>query len=334
MANTLLARWHRAGMFGVLLVAPLAARAQTIELQLPIDCEVGRSCFIQNYVDHDASPNAHDYRCGTLTYNGHDGTDFRLTSLVAQRAGVDVLAVADGQVLRMRDGVVDVLQKPSETPPADERACGNGIVISHADGWETQYCHLARGSVTVKPGDRVASGQSIARVGLSGRTQFPHLHLTVRHRGRVIDPFAFGAREGSCGEGVSLWTASQRTALAYRERVVLNTGFAAGRVTSEQIDAGEVGRSAPPADASALTAFVRAVGLRTGDVQRLSVIGPDGQLFAEHTERPLDRSKAQYVLYTGKNRPGTGWLPGSYQATYSVTNAGRVVLEQSFVLSF
>jgi hypothetical protein len=189
----MLALWRRVAMFGAVLAAPLAARAQTIELKLPIDCEVGRSCFIQNYVDHDASPNARDYQCGTLTYNDHDGTDFRLTSLVAQRAGVNVLAVADGQILRMRDGVVDVLQKPSETPPADDRACGNGIVISHADGWETQYCHLARGSVTVKPGDRVAGGQSIARVGLSGRTQFPHLHLTVRHRGRVIDPFAFGA---------------------------------------------------------------------------------------------------------------------------------------------
>src|SRR4051812_34698491 len=115
-------------MFGAVLAAPLAARAQTIELKLPIDCEVGRSCFIQNYVDHDASANARDYQCGTLTYNDHDGTDFRLTSLLAQRAGVNVLAVADGQVLRMRDGVVDVLQKPSETP-ADDRACGNGIVI-------------------------------------------------------------------------------------------------------------------------------------------------------------------------------------------------------------
>jgi hypothetical protein len=334
MTNALRTSWHRAAMLGALLAAPLAARAQTIELQLPIDCEVGRSCFIQNYVDHDASPNARDYQCGTLTYNGHDGTDFRLTSLVAQRAGVNVLAVANGRVLRMRDGVVDVLQKPSETPPADDRACGNGIVISHVDGWETQYCHLARGSVTVKPGDRVAGGQSIARVGLSGRTQFPHLHLTVRHQGRVIDPFAFGAREESCGEGVSLWTASQRTALAYRERVVLNTGFAAGRVTSEQIEAGEVGRSGPPADAPALTAFVRAIGLRTGDVQRLSVIAPDGQLFAEHTERPLDRSKAQYVLFIGKNRPSTGWPLGSYQASYTVTNAGRVVLEQRFSLSF
>ena len=332
MATPLRAFWRGAALFGAAIAAPLAVTAQPIELKLPIDCEVGRSCFIQNYVDHDASSNARDYQCGTLTYDGHDGTDFRLPTLVAQRAGVNVLAVADGQVLRTRDGVVDVLQKLSETPSADERACGNGIVIAHADGWESQYCHLAQGSVRVQPGDRVASGQSIARVGLSGRTEFPHLHLTVRHQGRVVDPFAFDARDGSCGEGVSLWTTPQRTALAYRERIVLNTGFAAGRVTTKQIESGELGLGAFPADAPALTAFVRAVGLRTGDVQRLSIIGPDGHLFAEHTERPLDRSKAQYVLFIGKNRSGSRWPPGSYQANYSVTNAGKVVLEQNFAL--
>src|SRR5262249_35663984 len=56
----------------------LATTATAFELGLPIDCEVGRSCVIQNYVDHDPSPNARDYQCGTLTYDGHNGTDFRL----------------------------------------------------------------------------------------------------------------------------------------------------------------------------------------------------------------------------------------------------------------
>ena len=65
--------------------------------------------------------------------------------------------------------------------------------------------------------------QSIAQVGLSGRTQFPHLHLTVRHQGRVVDPFAFGAREGSCGDGVSLWSVRLRAAWAYRERVPMTS---------------------------------------------------------------------------------------------------------------
>ena len=114
MANALGASWRRAALFGAALAAPLAVTDQPIELKLPIECEIGRSCFIQNYVDHDASPNARDYQCGTLTYDSHDGTDFRLPTLVAQRAGVNVLAVADGKVLRMRDGAGHAI--PSQEP--------------------------------------------------------------------------------------------------------------------------------------------------------------------------------------------------------------------------
>jgi len=70
---------------------------QAIELGLPIDCDVGRNCVIQQYVDHDLSSKARDYQCGTLTSDGHNGTDFRLPNLAARRAGVSVLAAADGQ---------------------------------------------------------------------------------------------------------------------------------------------------------------------------------------------------------------------------------------------
>ena len=79
--------------------------ACSFELGLPIDCDVGRTCFIQNYVDHDSSPAARDYTCGHETYDGHDGTDFRLPSMIEERAGVAVHAAADGQVLRTRDGM-------------------------------------------------------------------------------------------------------------------------------------------------------------------------------------------------------------------------------------
>ena len=55
--------------------------AQPIELGMPIACEPGRTCYIQNYTDADPSVSARDYKCGTLTYDDHNGTDFRLPSL-------------------------------------------------------------------------------------------------------------------------------------------------------------------------------------------------------------------------------------------------------------
>ena len=56
----------------------VVATAHAIELELPIDCEIGRTCAIQQYADHDPSPKSRDYQYGTLTYDTHNGTDFRL----------------------------------------------------------------------------------------------------------------------------------------------------------------------------------------------------------------------------------------------------------------
>ena len=318
------------GPFVLLLVTTATA----LEFGLPIDCEVGRSCVIQNYVDHDPSPNARDYQCGTLTYDGHNGTDFRLPTLVAQRAGVNVLAAADGRVLRTRDGMADISISALNASSVTDRECGNGVVISHTEDWETQYCHLAQGNLSVKPGDQVLKGQPIGKVGLSGKTEFPHLHLTVRHRGKVVDPFAFDTAGDACGAGESLWNSSAREHLAYRPRTILNAGFATVPVTMESIDSGEVGLALPRAEADTLVAFVRAIGLKLGDVQRLSIAGPDGQAVADTTERPLDRDKAQILLFVGRKRPSIGWQTGTYHARYRVIRDGQNLLDQSFEVSF
>lgn len=318
---------------GGLLSFAVPSVADAIELGLPIDCEMGQTCLIQNYVDHDRSGGASDYRCGALTYDGHDGTDFRVPTLALQRRGVDVLAVADGEVLRTRDGVADRSISDPGAPSVAHRECGNGAVVAHADGWETQYCHLARGSLKVKPGERVKAGQPIGQVGLSGKTEFPHVHLTVRRNGAVVDPFAFGAAEGSCGEGEALWKAELREPLAYRAPAVLNTGFAAGPVTMEQVEAGDGVGSQPGQDAPALVAFVRAIGLKGGDVQRISIVGPDGGILVDQTEKALERDKAQFLIFAGRRRPEEGFKTGRYRATYSVMRDSTVVLERAFDIS-
>ena len=306
------------------------AAAEPPQLDLPIACEIGRSCVVQNYVDRDPSPQAKDFACGTLTYDGHSGTDFRVATLEAQRAGVDVLAAADGVVSRARDGVPDVSIRDPGAASVKGTECGNGLLVEHGDGWDTQYCHMAMGSLVVKPGDRVVAGQKLGRVGLSGNTEYPHLHLTVRHRGQVVDPFAYGAAEASCGGGASLWRASVRQALAYTPGAVLNAGFATGRVTAEAIETGEAARLSPGPDAPAVVAWVRAIGLKTGDVQRIVIEGPAKRSLVEHTAKPLDRPKAQVVLFAGKPRPREGWERGTYRAVYTVLREGQVALERAF----
>lgn len=316
----------RLGLAGLSCCAVADAYGDAPQLGFPVACQLGETCFIQNHVDHDDSAGARDFACGTLTYDGHNGTDIRIPTLRAQRAGVDVLVAASGRVLRVRDGVPDISVPAGGAVKGVE--CGNGLIIDHGHGWETQYCHLAQGSIRVAAGDEVRAGEPIGQIGMSGLTEYPHLHFTVRQRGRVVDPFAFEAVADTCGSGTSIWGKAVQSSFSSQPGAVLNAGFAAGPVTMEAIEAGEPSLATPGPESPALVAYVRSIGLRAGDVQTISLSGPDGRLLAEHRGDALDRPKAQFMLYAGLRRPTAGWAPGRYQAKYKLIREGSTVLER------
>lgn len=54
---------------------------------------------------------------------------------------------------------------------------GNHIFIESDDGVVITLCHLQRGSIAVRPGQRVAAGELVARCGNSGNSTEPHLHI-------------------------------------------------------------------------------------------------------------------------------------------------------------
>jgi Peptidase family M23 len=315
-----------------LLCAPSQPPAQEgINFSLPIACEVGTTCFIQSYLDNDPSPSARDYGCGDRTYDGHDGTDFRLPSMEEQREGVDVLAAATGIVVSARDGMPDISVRETGSEPVRGRECGNGVLLAHKDGWITQYCHMARDSIRVKPGQRIEAGTPVGRVGLSGKTEFPHLHFSVRLHDSKVDPFAYGQGEAACGTGSWLWDAALREKLSYRQREIINVGFAAGPVSMEQIESGEVRRHLPGVDSPALVAYVRAIGLKAGDELELEITAPDGSLIFQKRHQPLDRAKAQFLVMGGQTSRAP-WRSGVYTANYRVLHQGAVVLQNLFTL--
>jgi hypothetical protein len=296
---------------------------------LPIACNIGTNCEVQNYVDRDPGPASKDYLCGSASYNDHSGVDFRIPDMAAQGRGVDVLAAASGRVSRVRDGVADVSVKSIDRTTIEGRECGNGVVIDHGGGLSTQYCHMARGSIVVAVGATVRSGQTIGKVGLSGNTEYPHLHFTVRRDQSVIDPFApLAGNSGTCGGGVSMWERSVARALTYKAGTVLNAGFASSSLTMEQIEAGNI---APPTRASrSLVAYVRAINLQVGDIQQFTLTGPDGTIVATHTGTPMVTAQAQRFVFIGKNRPASGWASGQYRANYAVLRSGRTIMMREF----
>ena len=318
-------------LISLYLASAIDAEAEeVISLALPIRCQPGLTCFFQNYVDHDPSDKARDYRCGGRSYDGHDGTDIRIRNLEIQRQGVEVLAAAPGRVIGGRNDMEDVSVKTVGKATIAGKECGNGVVLEHEGGWRTQYCHMAKGSVRVKVGDQMTAGQPIGLVGLSGDTEFFHLHFTVRHHNKIVDPFAYGAPENSCGGGRSIWAVSLGEQMQYRPREIIDYGFAGIAPTMELIESGENGKHPVTLASDALVAYVRAIGLQTGDQQMLSVQGPGGAAVAVNNLPALDRDKAQFLVIAGKKRTGAAWPAGRYSATYRVTRDGAEVMRKTF----
>lgn len=311
---------------------PVARAADLPQFKLPLECQLGSTCFVQNYVDHDPTTGYRDFSCGAQTYDGHDGTDFRLPSLAVQGPGVAVLAAASGQVVGVRDGVPDVSFRSIGSGRVQGRECGNGVLLRHDGGWETQYCHLAQGSLRVAKGQLVQTGQVLGTVGLSGMTEFPHLHFTVRHRGVVIDPFAPNHSSRKCESATSLWDAATAKDAVYRRRVALNVGMANRLLTMEELDSLNGDDLKLSNQSPAIVAFVRMIGLEQGDIQRLSLDNPKGDRIAQTDLKPLERARAQSLVLVGGKRPVKGWGRGIYRAQFQVTNNGTVVFEQTFAV--
>ena len=63
---------------------------------------------------------------------------------------------------------------------------GNLVLIRHPNGFVTAYAH--NGDITVKRGDQVTRGQTIAKSGQSGNVSSPQLHFELRKGSTPVDP--------------------------------------------------------------------------------------------------------------------------------------------------
>ncbi len=316
-----------AAAVAVVVVAPPPSMAQERpQLSLPIACVPHKTCFIQHYVDLDASSEAHDYGCGTASYNKHTGTDFRILSSEAAKAGIAVLASADGVVKARRDGVADQLARNAKLDDIKGRECGNGVLIDHGNGWETQYCHMKQGSVRVEPGQQVKRGDTIGEVGYSGMADFAHVHLTVRHAGQVIDPFHPDSVNGSCvrdGKTAGMWVPAEIAAFPYRNGEIMSAGFAGEPPDHEALNVDHTRVTPLTASSPALIFYARLINLAAGDRLRLTLNGPGGTLSEQLTE-PLERAKPSYTAYTGKKRRDMPWMSGRYTGQIEIVREGAV----------
>ncbi|MEQ1671905.1 MAG: M23 family metallopeptidase [Hyphomicrobium sp.] len=320
---------------GLFVLAPALAGSPASEpprFSLPIACEPHKTCFIQSYADHDAGPGFRDYACGTAAYDGHKGTDFRVLSAAATVPGVAVLAAADGVVKSARDGMEDRLVVDGEPNPVANRECGNGMVLDHGGGWETQYCHLKKGSVQVNKGDVIKRGQKLGDVGYSGLAEFAHRHFEVRKDGAVLDPCTGREQSNACeavpSTAQTLWMADVLAAFPGAETEFIDAVFAASVPTGPQLEA-DHRPALPDGQSSELYFVARIANVRRGDVVHVTLTGPGGFKF-DKMQDPLKVHRGRHIAFGAAITGKGGRLPaGEYAGKIELLRDGKVIGEKS-----
>lgn len=101
---------------------------------------------------------------GKKSSEHHSGLD------LSAKAGTPIFAMLPGEVIHIG---------------YDSRS-GNYIKLQHG-GFTISYCHLIR-KPSIPIGTKILPGQTVAHVGSTGRSTGPHLHITLKRNGRVLDP--------------------------------------------------------------------------------------------------------------------------------------------------
>ena len=94
-------------------------------------------------------------------------------------SGLDIAAPKGTPVRAPAPGVIRL----AETDMYFE---GGLILLDHGHWLESAFLHLSR--LDVEPGQRVEKGEIIGAIGSTGRSTGPHLHWSIKWRGRLVDP--------------------------------------------------------------------------------------------------------------------------------------------------
>ena len=126
--------------------------------------------------------------------------------------GAPVHAVADGTVVNLYTSAVEQVPGADAKGITTENIGGNMLVIDIGGGNFAFFAHLQPGSLRVKLGDKVRTGDVIALLGNTGNTDAPHLHFHVMDGPSPLDanglPYVFtrftgqGVMDGASADAV------------------------------------------------------------------------------------------------------------------------------------
>lgn len=143
------------------------------------------SDFYVKYLDHigydlSHTPLGMPYHGRITSTFGHRENPFGGNNVETHK-GLDISGPLGSPVKAMAEGKVEFAGKRG--------GFGNCIMLKHANGFETLYGHLSK--ILVRVGENVKIGETIGKIGSTGRSTGPHLHYEIHKNGQQINPQSF-----------------------------------------------------------------------------------------------------------------------------------------------
>ena len=320
--------------FAALITMPMVAEGQEkpdigeeeFKLQWPIDCTVFEDCFIKHYPDLRAGTNRvapMDYQCGQRTKPGFEGTNivFKDHSTTSNKL---VSAMAPGRVMFRRNDVSDTRRYAENS----RRACGNYVQIRHSSTHSSKYCHLREGSIEVDVGNVVKTGAQLGQVGASGATENPKLAIYIFENGNPVDPFTgrnlTHPSECFATSDKQMWAED----IPYPDAGIMAASFASGVPPTHELAFEAKKTETLPAEASAISAWVRVFGVKKGDKEKIVIKNPNGEVW--HQSQRLHPVSANFWTAVTTAEPSNGLESGVWKGEYTLKRQGETVADYAF----